>query len=74
MAKRKQKKPIDLNVRMVIGYWERGLTMSYAVMALLLLSATSVFAQQQQQTPQQGNQPPLPEFLKNGQQLTREGR
>jgi tetratricopeptide (TPR) repeat protein len=50
---------------------------------MLLLCVTSLVAQQQQQPqqsgqqqqqPQQSSQPPQPEFIKKGQQLTREGK
>jgi len=40
---------------------------------MLTLCVTFLFAQQQQQQ-QQGTQPPQPEFIRRGQQLTREGK
>ncbi|HYO92783.1 MAG TPA: hypothetical protein VEQ40_14170, partial [Pyrinomonadaceae bacterium] len=43
-----------------------------SALVMLLLCVTSLFAQQQQQ--QGGQQPPQPEFIRRGQQLTREGK
>lgn len=67
MAKRTQMKSTDHDVKMTIDVWKRGLTICCAVVALLLISDTGTFAQQQGDQPQ-------PEFLKNGQQLMRDGK
>lgn len=67
MAKRTQIKSVDRDTKMTIGFWRRGVTICSAVVALLLISTTGTFAQQPSDQPQ-------PEFLKNGQQLTRDGK
>lgn len=67
MAKPEKTKSIDLAVKMTIIFLKRSLTICCAVAALLLISTTCTFAQQQGDQPQ-------PEFLKNGQQLTRDGK
>lgn len=59
-------KSVGHNAKM-INYWKRGLTISCAVVALLVSSAGTPAQQQQGDQPQ-------PEFITKGQQLTRDGK